>query len=338
MAKKKKSSSGAGKGKSAHLKSGASVDPGKAAQTLKEMSRSDFIKMAGISAAATAFGATVLANSAKAQPLPPGCPNPHDPENPDYKTYFTLAAFIDTVVPGELDVPVPIFVVDHEEGDPQNGYIVCAGVMNNLGADGTDKQGAAACPNSYNYFHALAPILSHEGYFLQLLEGALDLFVAPFSLKFNQLPYDDFTITDPNTQVEIGVPGRYTILYLMDKPDLLVPLLVQQGHTAEYAFEQAANVKKLFTLSLYLTYTVAYSEVCNLHPSGAVPVFLPDNPIPVSFLPVYERNEDNTWNVIEDSMWHQMEYPGPSYKEPSYATEYDGLRVTIADGKVKFEK
>jgi hypothetical protein len=319
--KRKARKSASRKGRSSHSKSGASVKLGKATQALGKMSRSDFIKMAGISAAATAAGATVLGNVAKAQVPPPSCTPSY---NPVFDAFFTLAAFVDTALPGVEGYPVSIQVFD-----PASGNLITVGTMCNLGAPGTGTAGAAACPNSYNYSYLLAPILAHDKTIIQTLVSVLDSFIIPYSgippnyAKFKDLPYSDTPtqIPDPNNPGKnIVIPGRYTILYLMDKPDLLVARGVP--------LEDAANTKRLFTLAHLLVGYVAYSEVCNLFPSGQ------DS---VTKLPFYERNSDNTWNVIPGSFWDQMGYPGPSYKEPSYATEYDGLRVTIADGKVKFE-
>ena len=90
---------------------------------------------------------------------------------------------------------------------------------------------------------------------------------------------------------------------------------------------QAAEPKQLFTISNYLTMALYNFEYCNVVPAG----------YDSQFRPLYQRNKAGGWDLIPQGSWDQIGYPGPSHKEPDYASDYDGLRVTIADDKVKFQ-
>lgn len=334
MAKKKKSSSGAGKGKakSGSAKSGSSKGAGKAVKV--DLSRKDFLKMAGVTAIGLGTAAVGLGGVAKAQ-IPPECqlPEPVIPNFDAEHTFKTLAAVADTTIPGVLEQSIPVFGVN------ELGEIVPLPVspMENLGAEGEVTPGASFIPPNgddfvpppYPFVYLFLPVLTYEPNIINQLVYFLDdsskiVLQNPGAL-FKDLLYDE----------------RFFVFYYMDKLDYfiafrLVPyfaqLLAQQGCppqiieqlAPQYAQGFAVAAKQLLTLALSFTYTFYFSELCNVIPEDE------------NGQSVYRRTKEDTWSIIPYGAWDQMGYPGPSDKEPSYTSDYEGLKVTIADGKVKF--
>jgi len=300
------------------------------------MSREDFLK--GVSAcalvAAAGMSAIGMGETVSAQ-------STLQSNYPQEDIFKTLAAVVDTIVPGKKNVPL-IIMDQNFQPLMNNGSPV---TLSNLGADGTSTTGAAGYVYfppyfvvfentilpAYPFLPVVLPQLAHKPDILDVLILTLDTFAAPLTppgypnppIKFKDLPYE----------------ARYQIFYLMDKPDLLVPQLIQQFCQAnpqlctpyppqqviDQITQQAVAAKQLSTITIYATYFVYLSELCNVIPKI------------VDSIPVYQRNPDNTWPIIPNGIWYQMGYPGPSYKNPSYASTYDGLRVTISDGKVKIQ-
>jgi len=374
--KAKAHKSAPGKGKNKHSKAGASVKLGKVNLNLNKISRNDFIKGAGIALGSMGLASIGVSSVVQAE-YPPGFPEECKipaPVVPDYindpgygpaYVFSTLAALVDTFVPGKKGVPpqIPIFVADPVTGiklDP-NGAPIIVNLMDNLGAEGTETPGAVFIPPSqsgdfvppsYPFLYMFLPNLGFDPQpvdgggqtsLTNLLIYALD----NFSKQILQNPALVFKDLDYDT--------RYQIVYLMDKPDMELPQfgnkslieLMIQGLIEEIyaiaeenpdcdpppielatqiatqiALQQTAQAKQLITQSMFLNYYIYMSELCNI--------------IPDPQTHEYKRNDDTSWNIIPLGAWDQIGYPGPNYKNPSYTSDYDGLKVTIADGKVKF--
>jgi hypothetical protein len=321
------------------------VGKGKSGSDL--LSRPDFLKTAGLAAAGIGAAAVGMSGIGKAQET-----SPYTPE----EEYKTLAALVDTYVPGIKGEPVTIFYID----DTQNPPFVFD-VMTNLGAIGTDTPGAAFLPTypedgvMYSVFPCylyLGEALLSFGITVQEVVSMLDSLTDVFNpgKRFYELPYeDDFQDGD-----KVGW-GRYHIMYMMEKPDLLVPLLmtyyVSQGHPPEVAAylaaDKAAAATNIFRQAGYYTYSIYFSETCNIFPSESASEIPLPPPIGMNLLlpPYsYSRVEKSdpygeikyAWNIIPGSIWDQSGFPGPSYKNPDFASDYEGLKVKISDGKVNF--
>lgn len=266
---------------------------------LGNMNRQDFLKVLGTGAAALGAASMGLSSAVRAQV-------PQQPPANVVSELLALAAVVDTVVPTSSKTNVPVI---GPSGQP-------VGQLSFAGSSQTQTSGAVDFPASYLYLYQLLPLISHEPSIVSWLSAILD----QFAKMLTQNPQANFQGLDYDT--------RYQILYLMDKPEALVPILLQNGYPMQEAINAAAQAKQLITPVVYLTFFIYYSEVCNVVPAGTNPD---------TGLPLYNRNPDNSWSILPGSAWEQLKYPGPSYKEPSYASTYSGLRVTIADGKVKIQ-
>lgn len=266
---------------------GLRTENGKKHAILKnKMTRAEFLKLSGLISAAAGISAAFRSGAAGAQAPPRSDP---------VQELMTLAAVVDTIAPTTRKTQVPVFGPD----GLQVGSLPSAGSAN------TDTAGAVDFPGSYLFLRQLLPRFTHVPDFPAILSSSLDLLARTVTgipdIFFKDLDYET----------------RYGILYLMDKPGLMV----QGGADPQIA----AQLKQLLTPVVYLTFFIYYSELCNLKPSE----------VQGNGMPLFKRNLDRSWDLVPGSPWDQMGYSGPEYKVPSYASKYEGLRATIADGKVK---
>jgi len=265
------------------------------------LSRSDFMKGMGLAGAGIAAAGLGMGNIAKAQTPPT--------ELLDVD-YLTLAAFVDTIVPGVEGNPVTIYKIN------ELGNVVEAGTLENLGADGTTTLGAAdpitidyGIPPLYIFLEWIFPSIAYYPNAVVDLITTLNGFSEN---QFKNLPYEN---------------REELIKTLISINDLTAIIIDSQGLPYEDAYAQAYDIRSLLNGAIATTHLLYTSEYCNLVPSGI------DS---VTSLPSYKRNADNSWPIIPGGAWDQAGYPGPAFKNPSYACRYRGLKMTIADGKLKF--
>ena len=154
---------------------------------------------------------------------------------PDEHLFKTLAAVVDTLVPGVLNQEIPIIQIDFDTLQATHH-----GTMTNLGAAGTDTPGAAIFPECYSLLNVLLPRFAIEEHVVTKLIAILDQFASQFGAMFKDLPY----------------ATRFDIMNTMDKPAKLIALGIDQ-------FEAFA-IKRLFSLTMYASLIAYYSEMCNI--------------------------------------------------------------------------
>ncbi len=154
---------------------------------------------------------------------------------PDEHLFKTLAAVVDTLVPGVLNQEIPIIQIDFDTLQTTHH-----GTMSNLGAAGTDTPGAAIFPECYSLLNVLLPRFAIEEHVVTQLIAVLDEIGSQFGAAFKDLPYT----------------ARFDIMNKMDKPIGLIPLGISP-------FEAIA-IKRLFSITMSVSLVVYYSEMCNI--------------------------------------------------------------------------
>lgn len=287
------------------------------------MSRPDFLKATGMAAAGAGMATIGMSKTVKAQA-------PLDPDDHAHRI-ATLAAFVDTVMPTmNVGVNIPLKDLDLSTGnlidlDDSSGPVV----MNNFGSPETGTKGAVDFPKSYlmMYYYQIPRVSGLvKEFVVDLFVEVLDGLAAPFTppgypdppIRYKDLPYDI----------------RYQIFYWLGSDDSILTALMHGVNPPEQLIKDAINAydaRSLAAVMFVFCIKTYYGPDINIEPYG---YSLVNGEFP---LYKYERNSDYTWNLIPDSPWTQVGYSGPTYKNSDYACKYDGLRVTIADGKVKIQ-
>jgi hypothetical protein len=154
---------------------------------------------------------------------------------PEEHVFKTLAAVVDTLVPGVLNQEIPIVQIDFDTLQTTHH-----GTMTNLGAAGTDTPGAAILPECYGLLNVLLPRFAVDEHVVTQLIAILDQFAGQLGAAFKDLPY----------------ATRFGMMNKMDKPIELIPLGISP-------FE-AIEIKRLFSLTMSVSLMVYYSEICNV--------------------------------------------------------------------------
>lgn len=154
---------------------------------------------------------------------------------PDEHLFKTLAAVVDTLVPGVLNQEIPIIQIDFDTLQATHH-----GTMTNLGAAGTDTPGAAIFPECYSLLNVLLPRFAIEEHVVTQLIAILDQFASQLRAAFKDLPY----------------AARFRIMNTMDKPAELITLGIDPI--------EAFAIKRLFSLTMAVSLVVYYSEICNI--------------------------------------------------------------------------
>ena len=251
------------------------------------ISRGQFLKTAGLGAAAIAATGLSLGGMVHAQ-TPPAYP-------PDY-TFPTLAALVDTVIPGPANTPIMILDQNFQP-IMQNGQPL---VMANLGSSQTATLGAAgyvsyppyfaqfpnSVPGAYPFLYIMLPLMARNGQIISALVSTLDAFAKGITgdpdANFKDLSYD----------------VRYVVIDQMDK----------------------SAASGLIRAVLSLTQSLWNSEYCNLVPGGSPQA------------PEYNR----PWMIIPGGAWAQMGYPGPLQYPPAAGFSSPYFDARIKDGKLVF--
>lgn len=282
------------------------------------MSRTDFLRFTGISAAALGAATAGLSGIAKAQEPPP--------PPPSQETVFkTLAAVVDTIIPGDysqLEMPplppgaVPIF----------DANMTPLWYLTTLGTTDTATPGAAFIPpyiGSYNgkyYMLAVPPVYISLYEFIPAFSGIpsetivtiLDMY------DFKSLPYPirkeifDGMRVNPDSAPLVSLLCQLTAL-----------LYCSEIHNLSYKYEiQSMGVVdgNGFPVPKYVD-----------PETGAVPPLL-DN----LGMPIYERLSNNKWPILPFTAWDLMGYPGPLKQDTDYISPYPDLDVMIKQGRVIF--